>query len=297
MTAASADIKTDKLGTEDTPPPQLLGLPVAANVQIFAGTFAASDTNGRAVPCTSASALMLWGRVERQVNNLTSNSPFGAAGAQNVTIRPGPYYFSSDGSVTAGMVGQPVFALDDNTVTTNPTKAGTTYWLPFAGVVMPPGVGDFGFSPTDATKIPVWVGAPAPTSMVLHANIPVSLATIQAGASGTAFNIGPVLPGNARVLATGINVATPLSGGGATAVTASLATSADAAFPTNPKGTLIAATTVFTGAFTPIAVPGSNPYQSRGGQQLQMTITVTTGTQPGLTAGVLSVDVFYTIEQ
>jgi hypothetical protein len=105
-----------------------------------------------------------------------------------------------------------------------------------------------------------------------------------------------VLPANTKLIGAAINVITALSGGGNTTATASLAASADSTFPTNPKATIIAATTVFTGAFTPISVVGSNPYEARGGQQLQMTIT-TSGTQSALTAGVLSVDVFYTIVQ
>ena len=293
MTAATQDIKTDKLGTEELPPPPLLALPCAANVQIFGGTFAASDANGRAVPCTSVSALMLWGRVERQVNNLTSNSPFGAAGAQNVLVRPGTYYFANDGSVvTVAMISQPVFALDDNTVTTNPTKAGVTYWLPFAGLIEPPGVGDFGFSPTDATKVPVYVGFPSCTGITLHAVIPVSLATIQAQTSGTAFNLGPALPANANILSYDINVVTPLTGGGETGTTATVQNTGETA------GALIASTQVTSGSPTGRHLSaGSNPYAMRGGQQLQMTLTATGGTLAGLTAGSLTVDIFYTIEQ
>jgi hypothetical protein len=289
MTAAVQDLKTDKVGTEDTPPPPLLALPCETNVQIFGGTFGASNAAGRAVPATSSAALMLWGRVERQINNLNTNTPYGAAGAQNVLMRPGPYYFNSDGSVTAANVGQAVYALDDNTITSNPTKAGVAYWLPFAGAIIPPALGDFGFSPTDATKVPVWVGYPANTGIILHATIAVPLATIQAGTSGTAFNLGPVMPANAKLLDAQINVLTALSGGGATAVTASLSGGTDAVT------SIVGATNVFTGAPSPGAAVGTNPYPGRGGQQLKMTITVTTGTQPGLTAGVLSVDVFYSI--
>jgi hypothetical protein len=289
MTAAVQDIKSDKIGTEETPPPQLLSLPVAANVQIFGGTFAANDVNGRAVPCTSAAALALWGRVERQVNNLTSNPPYGAAAAQNVIIRPGPYYFSSDGSVTAAMMGQAVYALDDNTVTTNPTKTGVTYWLPFAGVVIPPSLGDFAFSPTDATKVPVYVGYPNPMGMILHATIAIPLATIQAQTTTVAFNIGPVMPASARLIDAQINVLTALSGGGLSAATMSLSGGTDAVT------SIIGATNVFTGAPTPGAAVGTNPYPGRGGQQLKATITSTGAALSAITAGVLSVDVFYSI--
>lgn len=291
MTAAIQDVKTDKLGSLETPPPPLLGLSCAANVQIFAGTYAASDAAGRAVPCTSAAALMLWGAVDKQVNNLTTNTPYGAADAQTVQVRPGPFYFSNDGSiVTKAMMGQPVFALDDNTATSNPTKAGVAYWLPFAGLILPPGVGDFGNSPADATKVPVYVGFPACTGLVLHATIDVPLATIQAGTSGAAFNIGPVMPANARLIDANINVITALSGGGNTTATASLSGGADAVT------SIIGATNVFTGAPAVGAAVGTNAYPSRGGQQLKMTVT-TSGTESALTAGHLSVDVFYTIVQ
>jgi hypothetical protein len=286
MTAAIIDVISDKMGDPNTPPPPLYGLPVAANVQIFGGTFAANDVNGRAVPCTSAAALQLWGRVERQINNLTTNTPWGAAGSQNVLIAPGAYYFSSDGTVTAGMIGQAVFALDDNTVTTNPTKTGVTYWLPYAGYVVPPAVGDFGFTPNNATKVPVFVGAQSPTSVVLHATIDIPLATMQALTSGTAFNVGPVLPANARVLSTAVNVITVLAGNTSDVIT--LQGGTDAA------GTLIASTTVFTGAAAIIQTPGSNPYATRGGTQLKATITGGTALS-NLTTGHLSIDVFYSI--
>jgi hypothetical protein len=289
MTAATQDIKTDKVGLEDTPPPPLLALPIETNVQVFAGCFAANNAAGRIVPCTSASALFLWGRIERGINNLNSNTPYGAAGAQNVAIRPGPYYFSSDGSIAATNLGQAVFALDDNTITSNPTKTGVTYWLPFAGVVIPPAIGDFGFSPTDATKVPVWVGYPWVTGIVLHANIAISLATIQAATSGTAFNIAPVMPSNARLIDAQINVGTAVSGGTISAATLSLSGGADAVT------SIIGATNVFTAAPTPGAAVGTNPYPGRGGQQLKATLTTTGDTPNHATAGVLSVDVFYTI--
>jgi hypothetical protein len=289
MTAATQDIKTDKVGTEETPPPPLLALPVEANVQIFGGTFAASNSSGRAVPATSAAALFLWGRVERQINNLSSNPPYGAAAAQSVTIRPGPYYFSSDGSVTAASVGTLVYALDDNTVTSNPTKTGVTYWLPFAGVVVPPALGDFGFSPTDATKVPVWVGYPWVAGVVMHATLSIPLATIQAATSGTAFNIGPVMPANARLIDAQVNVITAVSGGAISAATLSVSGGADAVT------SIVGATNVFTAAPTPGAAVGTNPYPGRGGQQLKATLTTTGGAPSTATAGNLSVDVFYTI--
>ena len=124
MTATTQDIKSDKLGTEEIPPPGLLGLPIETNTIIYGGTPVFSDANGYAVDGTPASGgLFCWGRSEKQVNNLNTNTPYGAAAAQNVTIRPGAYYFASDGSVTAAQVGKAVYALDNQTVTSSPVHA------------------------------------------------------------------------------------------------------------------------------------------------------------------------------
>jgi hypothetical protein len=119
-------------------------------------------------------------------------------------------------------------------------------------------------------------------------NIPIPLATITTKTSGVAFNIGSALPAGAFLLAADINVATPLSGGSMTAVTAELQGGSDAA------GSIVASTSVFTGAASCIGTPGSNPYANRGGQQIKMTITGDgTHALSALTAGVLSVDLVY----
>lgn len=290
MTALTQDIKTDKVGVPAVPPPALLALPVEANTILYGGGMVASNSSGRAVPPTSSSALMLWGACDRQVNNLSTNTPFGAAGAQNVQIRTGVFYFANDGTVSASMIGQPVYALDDETVTTNPAKTGVTYWLPFAGVIMPPGVGDFGFTPTDSTKIPVYVGFPACTGMLLHATIDIPLATIQAKTSGTAFNIGPALPSNARLVRSDVNVVATVTGGSISAVTSTIQNTGETA------GAIQASHSVFTatGTFDNI---GSNPQPDRGGQQLQMTLTATGDTLANATTGHLQVNLYYTILQ
>jgi hypothetical protein len=124
----------------------------------------------------------------------------------------------------------------------------------------------------------------------VHVTIDIPLATIQAQTSGTAFNVGSALPANAKLLSADINVLTALSGGSAASAVATLQGGSDSA------GSIIASTTVFTGAATPIATPGSNPYTARGGQQLKMTITGDgTHALSTLTAGHLSVDVVYSV--
>jgi hypothetical protein len=57
----------------------------------------------------------------------------------------------------------------------------------------------------------------------------------------------------------------------------------------------MSAVSVFTGAAVVVAKPGSNPYPSRGGQQIQMTLTSTADTLANATAGVLAVNLFYIV--
>ena len=287
MTAAIQDLNISKLGTDELPPPALLALPIEANKIIFGSTAVGTNAAGNAVPASDPTCLFVWGRCERQVNNLSTNIPYGAAGAQQVLIRPGAYYYNQDGSISAANVGQACFFVDDNTVSLN--AGGTSAVRPFAGIIQPPGQGQAGIFLATNTQVPVYVGFPSCTGIELRYTVALPLATLQTFTSGTAFNVGFPLPANARLNAAEINVTTPLSGGGASAVTMTLQGGSDAA------GSIIASTSVFTGANPVIATPGSNPYTARGAQQIKSTITVTAGTMAGLTAGVLSVDLFYTI--
>lgn len=287
MTAASQDIVTTKLGTDEIPAPSLLSLPMEANKIIYGGTAVASNASGNAVDVGDATALIAWGRAERQVNNLSTNAPYGAAGAQQMLIRPGVYYYVNDGSISAANVGQACFFVDNQTVSLS--AAGASAVRLFAGIIQPPGAGQTGISFATNTQVPVFVGFPSGVGIELRYTVAIPLATIQAQTSGTAFNVGFPLPANARLNAAEINVATAITGGAISAVTASLSGGSDAA------ATIIAATTVFTGAAPVIANPGTNPYTARGGQQIKMVLTSTGGALSTATAGSLSVDLFYTI--
>jgi len=125
---------------------------------------------------------------------------------------------------------------------------------------------------------------------IQHVVVDIPLATIQAQTSGTAFNVGAALPANARLVDENLNVLTAVSGGAISAVTATLQGGADAA------GTIIASHSVFTGANPTNSPIGSNPYPSRGGQQLKLTLTSTGGALSTATAGHLSLDLFYTVQ-
>lgn len=122
-----------------------------------------------------------------------------------------------------------------------------------------------------------------------HVSIDIPLATIQAQTSGTAFNVGSALPTNCRLVDYNVNVLTAISGGTLSALTCTLQGGTDAA------GTLVASHSVFTGASPTNSPIGSNPYPSRGGQQLKMTLTATGDTLNHATAGHLSIDLFYTV--
>lgn len=127
------------------------------------------------------------------------------------------------------------------------------------------------------------------TGEVQKVSTTLNLAAIQALTSGTAFNVGAVLPANARLVGAEIIVTTPVTGGTLSAVAATVQGGADAA------GSILATQSVFAAAGT-FAPAGSNPYLSRGGQQIKATLTATGDTLAHATAGALTVNVFYAID-
>jgi len=117
----------------------------------------------------------------------------------------------------------------------------------------------------------------------------ISLATLQgAGAVLTAtFNVGSTLPTNARLLAAEINVTQAFAGTGFATAVATLQGGSDAA------GTIRASTSIAaTGLVAPV---GSNPYLSRSGQQIKVTVTLTGCNLNALTAGAFTVNVYYSV--
>lgn len=132
MSNATRDVKTNQFGTPEVVIPQLLNFPAEAATTIFAGTMVATNAAGNAIPASTAGALKVWGRAERQVVNTTA-AGFGAAGALTVEIHQGWFYFSNDTTNPVAVTnrGQYVYAVDDNTVGTS-DLGGT---LPLAGYV------------------------------------------------------------------------------------------------------------------------------------------------------------------
>lgn len=121
-----------------------------------------------------------------------------------------------------------------------------------------------------------------------HVSIDVPLTTIKAKTSGTAFNIGSALPTGARLLDTEVNVVQVVGGGAISACTATVQATSETA------GAVVASSDVHTA--TGVHAPaGSNPYPSRGGQQLQLTLTATGDTLANATTGHITVDLYYAI--
>ncbi len=130
MTALAQDRKTDRYQVEDSVWPLLLSFPIEAATNVYAGGMGATNAAGNMVPASASSALKLWGRIEQQVLNSG-----GAAGAAQVPVRPGTYYFNSGAGADAivqANVGSFCYASDDNTV--NLTDLGGT--RPLAGLII-----------------------------------------------------------------------------------------------------------------------------------------------------------------
>lgn len=154
-----ADIKTPVLGGEDSPFPILTFLDVAANTQLEGGRIAWSNASGYAIPSSSATtACKAWGIYDENVNNLSTNTPYGAAGAKKVAVRTGFFLLrSSDGTGVRAAIGSYVYLVSD-TGTGRPdvstSDAGGT--RPLVGVIVPNPRGST--SPDDASAVPVWIG-------------------------------------------------------------------------------------------------------------------------------------------
>lgn len=103
-----------------------------AGSKIFAGSLAAQNAGGKAVPASDTAALTVLGRAENT-----------AESGETVRIRTGKFIFENGASAEALAVtdiGATAYALDDQTVGkaggTNKIKAGTVLDVTTAGVVV-----------------------------------------------------------------------------------------------------------------------------------------------------------------
>lgn len=94
---------------------------VAAATSVFAGTLAALNADGEALPAADTAGLRVAGRFEDSKDNSS-----GSAGDLTATIKPGIFRFdsSSTGALDASHVGQECFVEDDTTVSADPGTNG-----------------------------------------------------------------------------------------------------------------------------------------------------------------------------
>lgn len=85
--------------------------PVAADVVIYQGALVALSATGYAKPAVTAVGLTGLGRAAETVDNSA-----GADGAVNVPVERGVYLWNNAGDVTLAHVGDPAYAVDDQTV-------------------------------------------------------------------------------------------------------------------------------------------------------------------------------------
>ncbi len=91
---------------------EVLVVPVAANVRIFAGSLVVATATGFAAPGSTALGLSYLGRAEESVDNRG-----GAAGAAQVEIRHGKaFLWTNDGTITQAHLFKPAYIVDDETV-------------------------------------------------------------------------------------------------------------------------------------------------------------------------------------
>ncbi|WP_454843783.1 hypothetical protein [Pseudomonas gorinensis] len=91
---------------------EVLVVPVAANVRIFAGSLVVASATGFAAPGSTALGLSYLGRAEELVDNRG-----GAAGAAQVEIRYGKaFLWANDGTITQAHLFKPAYIVDDETV-------------------------------------------------------------------------------------------------------------------------------------------------------------------------------------
>jgi hypothetical protein len=110
MAALTSDRRTSERNGVD------FYFPVAAGTVIYSGSIVAMS-GGFAVPASAATGLVIVGRADEQVNNT------GADGDMWVRVRKGCFAFDASTSNPPALtnVGEPIYAEDDQTLTTSAT--------------------------------------------------------------------------------------------------------------------------------------------------------------------------------
>lgn len=105
MAALVKDRFTDKRAGVD------FHFPVAAGARIFAGAIVCLNAQGYAVPAKTAADLKFPARAECAVDNRE-----GGDGAESVSVSLSVFGLDSAGDITRAHIGQPVYLVDDHTV-------------------------------------------------------------------------------------------------------------------------------------------------------------------------------------
>lgn len=124
MAALTKDRNTPRHGGET------FGYGVAASTRIFAGSIAALNAAGDAVPGATSTTLTAVGRADTHVDNSA-----GAAGDETVIVRKGVFQFANSAAadeITKADIGADCFIVDDQTV----AKTNGTNTRSVAGKVM-----------------------------------------------------------------------------------------------------------------------------------------------------------------
>lgn len=289
MTAAVANRPLSNKGQAFSILPPLQRFPVEASTTLLAGIMAGPDAAGNLVDAGTAGCQFIAGVTKQQYPNVAgnpfSNPPSGAAGSIIAEVMLGvfPMFQSGTTTITNLHIGFPCYAADNQTVSLN-SAAG-----PFAGYVY-----GIDTNPQTLGQVLVLFVSPLANSKggeIIHQQTILPLAALQALTSGTPFNLGAALPVGAVVLGYDVNVQTLLSGGGLSAATLTLQ---GAVATGDAAGALMASQNLFAGAGLKTGV-GSNAYPNRGGQQIQGTITATGAAMAAITAGAITIDLYYAI--
>lgn len=105
--------------------------PIAASTTIYAGTLVALNSSGQAVPVSSASTLRAVGRAATRGGLSVWDNASGSAGAFDVVIEEGIFYWDNGDSVAQADVGKVAYGVDDQTV----AKSSNTGARSVAGVI------------------------------------------------------------------------------------------------------------------------------------------------------------------
>ncbi len=116
---------------------ELIPVPVAANVKIYAGALVAANATGYATPGATTTTLTYLGRAEEMIDNTG-----GADGAKSVLVRrKRAFKFKNSGTdaVTQAELGKVCYIVDDETVaktngTSTRSAAGTVVGVESDGV-------------------------------------------------------------------------------------------------------------------------------------------------------------------